>query len=785
MANPIIQNLSNWFNTTIQSKAPSAPGNASNNTIAAAATSNPQPSPTPTPTQTTTQSTTTKKKDKSSSSNWRNSSAGVAISLGTATVEQKIEAYNQGASAQNIGLQQTNVGKGLTSGAGLYDVGINIESSQTVTPTRPINYVSAQQAQDFYDASGGLKLSGEMDARQTIEAQTDKAIKQDPIVGNIYSTAQTVLSDPVGRPNLTNNIFEQFDAYDKYDGSGDMRKTAAVLAAVEIPSYIIGGGAAGVGTRAIQTGLTKISGTKLGGAAVKAATTPVSKNAPITPAGIVASSASGIYLGDAAVRVLSNPTPEGKISTAANIALKEIPAGIFGTIKGYQGTAKFVDGLRTIGKTEIPENVVKVPGIPLGNFNEKQLAKSFERNILSPQPFNFARASNDIGKSTASTVSAKLNPLDDAVELYHVTASGQNFGRRFTVRDSESEFGGLFVAPKAVEYFFYGSTDTPKVRPSFFTAEFPLAEYPLIVNVKSRGVKPVDWQKAADSVGRSISEVKRNPELRKTAVDNFLIDSNSKSPEYAYMPMIKKEYEAVIPQGTELKRVRSRYYTRVNNRRVPIYEYKPIGRTEIEESIFGSRGRRSYSSSSSYRRTSERNYVPAGSISTSYLNSRLTSSQSSTRRSSRNYTYTGSPSQSGSNSSTRSNSGLSAFNSAVFGTSGSTSANTNRLYNNITANKATPQRITASPTNYLSRQTNQIIRRQKKAADERKETEKLYSAVRTGRIDHLSIKDPLEFYGTGKSITDRNRPDRMLRRQALYFVDNAITTKKPTGRRRR
>lgn len=780
MANPIVQNLSNWFNTTIQnkSKTPSAPGNASNNTIAAAETTTQQTTPAPSTPQTPSTTTPTKKKD--NSSNWRNSSAGVAISLGTATVEQKAEAYNQGASAQNVGLQKTNVAKGLDSKAGLYDVGFNIESSQTVTQTRPTNYVSIQQQQDFYDATGGLKLEGGMDARQTIEAQTDKAIKGDPIVGNIYSTAQTLLSDPVGRPNLTNNLFEQFEAYDKYDGSGDQRKTAAALAAIEIPSYIVGGGAAGVGTRAVQQGLTKLSSTKIGGAVVKAATTPISKNIPVSPATLTANSISGIYLGDTAVRILSQPTAEEKISTAGNILLKEIPAGAFGAIGGYKATAKFVNGLNTFGKTEIPAEKIKAPGIPLGNFNEAQLKNSFEKNILSPQPYKFARADNDIGKDTASTVSAKLNNLDDAVELYHVTAGGQNFKKGFTVRDSESEFGGLFAAPKAVEYFFYGSTDDIKVTPSFFIREFSPAESPAILNIKSRGVKPVDWQKAAGSVGRSVRQVKRDPELRKTAVDNFLISSESKNPGFAYMPMIKNEYEAVIPQGTEFKRLPIRYFTRIKNTRVPIYEYERVGFTPTSTNAKSTRG--SSSSTSSYGRTSSRNYVSLGTPASLYPGSR-----SSTRTTSRDYNLNSRLNESLNkfNSPARTPaSSTSAFNNAVLGSTGGTTANKTGLYNNITQQKATPQKINPIKSNYLFRKSNQIIKREKKRADDRKETEKIYSAVRTGRIDHLSIKDPLEFYGTGKSITDRTRPDRVLRKQALYFVDNAISTKRPTGRRK-
>lgn len=767
--NTSVIGASNWFNNTIRNGGQKeAPGSASNNTIAAAATTQQQiasPAQT-TPSRSNTQ--TGKKKD----DDRRSQSAGAsalqeAISTGDTT--PKVTSY-----------QQTNVSKGLTSKAGLYDVGINIEASQSVTPTRPSNYVSVQQAQDFFDATGGLKLSGGQDARQIIESQTDKAIKSDPIIGNTYSTVQTVFTDPVGRPNLTNNIFEQFDAYNRYDGSGDQRKTAAVLAAVEIPSYIAGGGVAGVGTRAAQTALRKISTTQLGSAAVKAATSPISKAVPISPAAVAANTATGVYAGDIAYRILSQPTAEEKISTAGNIALKEIPAGAFGAVKGYVGTAKLDQLLKTIGKTEIPAEKVKAPGIPLGDFNAAQLTKAFEKNILSPKPVKFARATNDIGKDTAATVSAKLNPLNDAVELYHVTANGQYFGKRFTVRESKSEFGGLYTAPKAVEHFFYGSTDDINVTPSFFVREFSPADFPLIANIKSRGVKPVDWQKAANSVGRSVQQVKNNPRVRKTAVDNFLVSAESQNPGYAYMPMIKREYEAVIPQGTQLKRTRSRYYTRINNTRVPIYEYEPVGFTAGREPA--TRPRRLSSSSSAELRSSSRNYVPAGSPVSLYSGS--TRSSSAGGKSSIRDSFLTQLSEISRDSPQKTTKTAYTTTQTNYNSPVKTTTRGNSLYSNITANKATPQKITPIDTNYLSRKSNQLIKRQKKPTDERKETEKLYSAVRTGRIDHLSIKDPLEFYGTGKSITNRNRPDRVLNKQALYFVDNAITTRRPTGRRK-
>lgn len=767
--NPLIQAANNWFNNTIRNGGQKeAPGSASNNTIAAAATTQQTPA---SPAQTTPSRSNTqtgKKKD----DDRRSQSAGAsalqeAISTGDTTPKVK-------------SIEQTNVAKGLNSKAGIYDVGINIEASQSVTPTRPPNYVSIEQRREFFDASGGLRLDGAKDARQLFETQTDKAIKQDPIMGNIGTTVQTLFFDPVGRPNLRNNLFKQIEVYDKYDGSGDMRRQAAIGAAIEIPSYLIGGGVAGVGTRVAQTALTKIGATKLGGAAVRAATTPISKTVEITPAAAAANTITSVYLADTGYRIFSQPTTEGKISTAANVALKEIPAGAVGAVTGYRATAKFIDGLKTLGKTEIPAERVTAPGIPLGNFNEAQLAESFNKNILSPQPNKFARATSEIGKDTAETVSAKLNPSDDVIELYHATASGSNFGKKFTVKESESEFGGLFTAPKGISYFLGDSVNEVKVSPAFFIRDFRPAESPALLNIKSRGVKPVDWQKAADSVGRSVQQVKNNPRVRKTAVDNFLVSAESQNPGYAYMPMIKREYEAVIPQGTQLKRTRSRYYTRINNTRVPIYEYEPVGFTAGRETA--TRPRRLSSSSSAELRSSSRNYVPAGSPVSLYSGS--TRSSSAGGKSSIRDSFLAQLSEISRDSPQKTTKTAYTATQTNYNSPVKTTTRGNSLYSNITANKATPQKITPIDTNYLSRKSNQLIKRQKKPTDERKETEKLYSAVRTGRIDHLSIKDPLEFYGTGKSITDRKRPDRVLNKQALYFVDNAISTRRPTGRRK-
>lgn len=714
MANTTIQAAQNWFNKTIKNGGQhDAPGNASNNTIAAAETE-------------ATQATQKAREQKKQTST-------------PTTTKRKDDTEGGRLTPPRTGREQPE----------------NVTPAQTSTPKESIQVTGA-----------GNKL-GNAILKEIITKPVD----------SVVNTAETIFVKPDGTPNLKNNIFEQIDAYNAYDNSGTQRKETAIATAVTIPTLLLGGGVAGASTRIGQAALSRAGATKFGAPIVNKLTTPVSQKVQLTPATIAANAAPAGFIAADVGYIASQPTNDAKINAAAEIASYSL-VGSLGAVKGYKLAAAAGNKLKTLGKTEIPAEKVTTAGIPLGNFNEAQLTRSFEKNILSPQPYKFARANTEIGKDTASTLSAKLNKIEDATELYHATANGQYFGKRFTVQDSKSEFGGLFVAPKGISYFLGESVNDIKVTPSLFIRDFRPAESPALLNLKSAGVKPVDWQKAADSVGRSVAEVKTNKALRKEAVDNFLIAAESKSPGHAYMPMIKKEYEAVIPQGVQFKRGKTRYYTKINNTRIPIYEFEPVGFNPKKAGAPASISTRAGSSSySSGRRTNSREYVSVASPYSGSLGTKASYSSSKVTNP-REYA-TVPPSSYSVNPSTKTAS-PSAFTSAVKGTS----YNKLRLYNNIAQTKATPQKITPTDTNYLSRQSNQIIKRQKKTADERKETEKLYSAVRTGRIDHLSIKDPLEFYGTGKSITDRKRPDRILRKQLLYFVDNAIQTKRPTGRRK-
>jgi hypothetical protein len=73
----------------------------------------------------------------------------------------------------------------------------------------------------------------------------------------------------------------------------------------------------------------------------------------------------------------------------------------------------------------------------------------------------------------------------------------------------------------------------------------------------------------------------------------------------------------------------------------------------------------------------------------------------------------------------------------------------------------------------------------KKKKDEKKELDfGTFRAIKTQRIDHFGIYDPLEFLGKG-SMTKRSRPELTNFKRTIYEVDGGYQTRKPKGRTRR
>lgn len=69
-------------------------------------------------------------------------------------------------------------------------------------------------------------------------------------------------------------------------------------------------------------------------------------------------------------------------------------------------------------------------------------------------------------------------------------------------------------------------------------------------------------------------------------------------------------------------------------------------------------------------------------------------------------------------------------------------------------------------------------------SDRRKEDKDFFRAIKTQRIDHFGIYDPLEFLGKG-SMTKRSRPELTNFKRTIYEVDGGYQTRKPKGRTRR
>lgn len=945
MANPIISIINSFRggNTTGDNGAPSASGTVSNTIIGAAEASKSQATNTtnasqntrPTPgrknygrkdderdesagAQALTQSLNSSSSTSSSkSSNWRNSSEGVAISLGTATDSQKITAMEKGATAQNVGftnadavpsgkyinssgkladtselLKNATVERTTTSSDGKqitvktkfndltpeeqseYDIDAftdsvirenlqkqqkaNVEISSTIAPD-----VGAVKYQRNYQDSGNI--SANQKSRQEERIKILENARDDLVIGNLWTTIESLIWNPDGSFNFRDNLFEQIGDYDEADNSGNYRAQKAISAAVEIPSYFIGGGVIGSGTKIVQIGINKLGATKIGGKIVDVATTPIVNPASIvnpitkvtsgtnealdialkrvetpsisagiskiaspqaviadimgakkgvnaidnfaktklpaiieattTPTAAAVNIGTVVYGADVASRIASQPTTEKKIEQAAAIALKEIPFGAVGAITGYGAVDRMAAKLSTIGKTEIPFDKIGVKGIPLGDYTTKSLQTSFEQNKLIPEPFKIARTENPYYPKT----SASLNPdATNYIEAWHATGNGQYFGKHLTVGKSESELSGIYTAPKLVSHFLGESSYTPK--PSLFVREFGRSPESKAINFRvAPKVKILDWSKAARDAGKNPDEVLRDPDLRKKVGDAYIARYSNLGDITA--PMMKKEYEAIITPGSEFRRLRRKYYTTYEGRVIPIEEYKLSFHSQIERSAkekgtalgealankLSSRLEfkqekitapkiKSTSVSSSYRGKTKPPQVPAYSSyhPANFETVKLPHSYTVSHKLPSEYKLT--PASS-----------LSPISSSVSYVASSVSSLTSSIKKPTSSSISKKAgKATSISYNYGGYKPSIISPGYSKKKEETKGKDPAYyKALRTGRIDHLSIKDPLEFFGTGKSMTNRTRPDRVFSKELLYITEGQIGTKKPKGRKRK
>lgn len=139
--------------------------------------------------------------------------------------------------------------------------------------------------------------------------------------------------------------------------------------------------------------------------------------------------------------------------------------------------------------------------------------------------------------------------------IWHAAAG--SFKAVTTAGKGTSEIRGLYGAPVLESYFL-------KVKPSGYSlvgGEIPKIKLPSAIRIEVKGFEPV---KLGEKIG------KQYPVKDFTKGYAELVKGKQ-------VPFKKVEYEAVLPEGTQLIRTGKTYYTKVEGIRVPIQQYRVAG----------------------------------------------------------------------------------------------------------------------------------------------------------------------------------------------------------------
>ena len=422
------------------------------------------------------------------------------------------------------------------------------------------------------------------------QKSTNKPIYDVPIIGDAILTAESIIWNPDGSLNKDGGLFysapgtlTQAEKYDIYDGSGTERMTAGANTIVNLVGAAVLPGAGGAALKGGQIGLREL-GKAAGAAATKEAaerglkdsaliglnrfgnfaTKPLVKTnsglvrAATTPATIPLNAASGVVLADAGKDVVEKTQQHGLGIGALTAAGYGLSFGV-GGVTAHQAQKivnKVDDTVRTKGLIEIrqepgldTESVIYRPaftseGLPLGKGQTVEtVEQSFKENRLIPMPYESTfrgEGDNSLNK-LYHTVSAKLPGKDDSIEIWHATP--HDIPGDMIVKGSKSEFPGLYGSPRPLSYFSkVEQWSNPHMSLMPFVTEYKPAISPSFVHISM----PKD------------TKFTKNP--TKTAEPQL------------HVPLIKEEYEAILPPGTQLKGMETRYAINVNGRKLPVRE---------------------------------------------------------------------------------------------------------------------------------------------------------------------------------------------------------------------
>jgi hypothetical protein len=236
-------------------------------------------------------------------------------------------------------------------------------------------------------------------------------------------------------------------------------------------------------------------------------------------------------------------------------------AGMYLTFEGLLGATQYGTGvIRNIGREFVPiEEIGYEPSVGYPkSFRQTvgTLTKSFERGTLIPRPSEMS-----ISKTVPYVPEMARLPGEAPGEPVLWTAwEGTHYGRTLELGVGHSEIPGMFGAPIAETYF----TKVGGQMPDIAGFDINLFRRPSIIYTKVADLIPIP-----QGVRGSFADI------------NAWLERNIR-PGAAYLPMMKAEYEAVVPTGNILEVTGSRFYTKVGGldifgkkifqTRIPIFE---------------------------------------------------------------------------------------------------------------------------------------------------------------------------------------------------------------------
>ena len=257
----------------------------------------------------------------------------------------------------------------------------------------------------------------------------------------------------------------------------------------------------------------------------------------------------GVVFGAAVAKDLAE-TPKEELPEK----IMELAVGFAGAEKGYRAPEKFIDIFRTRGRIELPVKEIIEPQIltgaePFPYVKPKETVPELITRFKEPE---FKLPGEEPGITRVWHAAPGKKPVDFQIELTKLRPG---------------DLPGLYVAPSVSPHFLRTGMIRPKEMPKpsylerFFSQQESLT--PTIIRAEVPGVKRIPAHE------RLSLEASRRAVLKMEKAEAII----TRDVELAQFRTGKVEAEAVIPPGSQLKRVGEKYYVQIGDRRVPIDSY--------------------------------------------------------------------------------------------------------------------------------------------------------------------------------------------------------------------